>query len=279
MIEEQAFELAPLSFYPNYRIINAMCRVFAYTGNANATLLQSALTQFGKLAETGKVRSDSPPGHPDGWGLVSYQSGALAFHKKEPASAAGNPAFAEAARTLAARHPALVIGHLRKASVGNNLTQNTHPFWLENLSFCHNGTVKNFEKIALSSESKELRKGTSDSEWLFLRLRELFAENPTRAFPQLVKQVRTLDYSAFIVLFSDGKKLWALREVNEQESSIRSERALDTYYTLFLGATKSGATFICSEPLEIQGATWTPIKNHELITIESRISSISQVFV
>ena|SRR3989338_4612792 len=254
-----------------------MCRLFAITGVQDSELLRNAIMQFGGLAETGKVRSDSTPGHNDGWGLVGYQSGTLVFQEKEPASAAGNPAFSEAARILAARHPMLAIGHLRKASMGNNLLENTHPFWLGNLSFCHNGTVHNFAMIPLTEESRKLRKGTSDSEWLFLRLRELFTENPAEAFPRLAQEVRALDYSAFIVLFSDGKKLWALREVNEKEPAIAREGALDAYYTLFLGTMKAGATLICSESLAIQGVAWTPLHNHELIVIELRTSAVSRV--
>ncbi|MBM3257420.1 MAG: class II glutamine amidotransferase [Candidatus Liptonbacteria bacterium] len=255
-----------------------MCRIFAALGTDDATL-QSALTQFGNLAEVGKVRLGSPPGHKDGWGLASYTNGLPVLLDKEPASAAKNPGFEAIAQKLVEAKPDLTMGHLRKASVGSLALENTQPYSFENLTFCHNGTIQNFEKISLNSESFKLRKGTSDSEWLFLRLRELFLQNPSKSLEQLLKEVRGLDYSAFIILFSNGKTLWALREVNEEESSIKKEGALDSYYTLFLGIVGKGAVLICSEKLDLPGVIWTPLHNHELAEIELGTRTISRSMV
>ena len=249
-----------------------MCRIIAISGKADQSLLVGLLSEFQNLAESGIVRLGSAPGHKDGWGLFGYKNGIITLREKEASSAIKNPKFEIATRALSATSPGIVVGHLRKASIGKNLIENTQPYWLGNLTFCHNGTVKNFQNISLSSKYAKFRKGTSDSEWLFLYIAELFSSQlsltPKEKIEKIVREERTLDYSAFIIIFTDGQNVWALREVNEQDADIREENALDGYYTLFLGTTFEGIRIVCSEKLEVQGIQWEAIKNHELVEIE-----------
>lgn len=254
-----------------------MCRIIAINGKIQQPLLLELLSQFGRLAESGKVRRGTTPGHKDGWGIAGYKDGIISLREKEVASAARSSKFMTAINVLSATSPDLIVGHLRKASVGGNSIENTQPYWLGNLTFCHNGTVNNFKNIPLSPEYAKLRKGTSDSEWLFLRIAESINSQPSMAQQQkiekIVHEVRTLDYSAFIIILTDGKNVWVLREVNEQNISVRKDNALDDYYTLFLGTSDEGAKIVCSEKLEIQGIEWRSIKNHELVVITHETSN------
>ncbi len=258
-----------------------MCRILAITGKQNNEFIETALAQFGGLAETGTIPLGSTPGHKDGWGLVGYRNGAITAYEREPVSAASSPLFKTMLQQIAKMNPDITIGHLRKASpgMGSNLLQNTHPFTFQNYSFCHNGTVRNFETIPLQSDSLKLRKGTTDSEWLFLKLIELrntqSSQTPIDAtLSELLKEVRKLSYTAFNVIFSDGKKVVALREVNEKDSAVIDNNLCDNYYTLFLGTPKNGAPrVICSEKLRLPSVQWDTIKNHELIVLDAETPS------
>ncbi len=264
-----------------------MCRILAITGKQNSEFIETALTQFGGLAETGAIPPGSTLGHKDGWGLVGYRNGAITAYEREPASAASSPLFKTMFQQIAKMNPDITIGHLRKASpgMGSNLLQNTHPFTFQNYSFCHNGTVRNFDTIPLSSDSIKLRKGTTDSEWLFLKLIELRNTQSSKipidtTLVELLKEMRKLPYTAFNIIFSDGKKVVALREVNEKDSAVIKNNLCDNYYTFFLGTPKNGAPrVICSEKLRLPSVQWDTIKNHELVTIDIETSLLTRLSV
>lgn len=247
--------------------------MLAACGTLEARSVSGALTKFGALAECGAVPKNTPPGHKDGWGIAAYDPhGRIVAHEKEPRSAADNPAFAVVVEKIAIVKPMLFVAHLRKASVGGVTPENTQPHVYENFLFCHNGTVKDFESLPLEKAYTKLRKGASDSEWLFYYLVQEIRKNTTSlemAVKNFIEKIRLLKYTACNALFSDGKILYAIREVNEKNERVIEGNLCDFYYTLFLGKiANQKAKIICSQRLDLEGITWSEIPNHAMAVVD-----------
>lgn len=246
-----------------------MCRLLAIIGKSENTAL--LLEQFQILANNGRVPG-TLPGHKDGWGIVGYRKGKIIIYEREPKSAFESGKYNGTVKQVLAAGADIIIGHLRKASVGKNKLVNTHPFIFNNISFAHNGII--FQSDAIPVQLKFVKKirGTSDSERLFdliLQDTDQLNSNTIRqSITRSIKSVRQqLDYRAMNLLVSDGKRLWALREVNTKNKFVR-ERKLMQYYTLFIGTEKkSGAMIVASEKIKAPGIRWAALKNQELVEI------------
>jgi predicted glutamine amidotransferase len=110
--------------------------------------------------------------HPHGWGIGWYRDGVpqrriglLAAHHDET--------FVAAAKGLSA---GVVVAHIRDASIGRVIEENTHPFVHGRWLFAHNGTLARFKRVksvrdALLAEiDPDLRphvRGETDSERCF----------------------------------------------------------------------------------------------------------------
>lgn len=170
--------------------------------------------------------------HPHGWGIGWYVEGAPVIRRGVlPAHA--DDAFARAAGEA---RSAVVVAHVRDASVGAVTAENTHPFVHRRWLFAHNGTVARYRKVqsvrdAIAAEiDADLRaevRGETDSERCFMifvsRLRALGPlEGATlahvrRALEQTTEVVtRLADAGAespttLNLLVSDGRLLAATR--------------------------------------------------------------------
>ncbi len=108
-------------------------------------------------------------GAPNGWGLACYQVGQPLL-RKQPKPFPGPMDFTEMAANLRSN---LVLGHIRCPTVGGQRTENTHPFRFRNWTFCHVGTVSNFDAVkesllrALPDHIKRNIRGKTDSEHIF----------------------------------------------------------------------------------------------------------------
>jgi predicted glutamine amidotransferase len=110
--------------------------------------------------------------HPHGWGIGWYRDGVpqrrlglLAAHHDET--------FVAAAKALSS---GVVVAHVRDASIGRVIEENTHPFVHGRWLFAHNGTLARFKRVravrdALYTEiDPDLRphvRGETDSERCF----------------------------------------------------------------------------------------------------------------
>jgi predicted glutamine amidotransferase len=81
--------------------------------------------------------------HPHGWGIGWYRDGVpqrrvglLAAHHDET--------FVAAARALSS---GVVVAHVRDASIGRVIEENTHPFVHGRWLFAHNGTLARFKRV------------------------------------------------------------------------------------------------------------------------------------
>jgi glutamine amidotransferase len=118
--------------------------------------------------------------HPHGWGIGWYEDGSPRV-RRGILPAHSDEGFLAAGREV---RSALLVAHVREASVGPVRHENTHPFLHDRWLFAHNGTVARFResadvRTALAAEiDPDLRlclRGDTDSErcfYLFLtRLR------------------------------------------------------------------------------------------------------------
>ena len=214
-----------------------MCRLFAYkTKNpesANKMLVQ-ALKEFQKLSEKGCVPCGIPAGHNDGWGIAAYKNGSPFLYTRSTEPAKTDINLRKAIEIIESSKPDLVIAHLRKATTGDNSIKNTHPFLSDNISFCHNGTINGFSKSKTESDSHKFFK-------------QIITEDGN--FKKVYNKIKTTySYTAMNMLFSDGKKLIAVRNWNEQNPKAE-ELKLKEYYTLF-SFKNNHSVFICSESLK-----------------------------
>jgi predicted glutamine amidotransferase len=243
-----------------------MCRLLTLI-EPDPALQDKAVQQFGDLAESGAVPPGLAKGHADGWGVVTYKNGEIQNFEKQPVSAYQNPAFINAASKHSS--PSLLLAHLRKASVGSISPENTQPYVWNSYSFCHNGTIFNPEKLKVSAEFQLAKKGTADSEVLFLWLVQKMNlhPHPEEVFAAAGRELQKLDYTATNILFTDGKLLFALRQANEKNTMVARDNLCDTYYTLFLGKQNGKTKIICSQKLDLDGVTWSEIPNHAFAMI------------
>jgi glutamine amidotransferase len=110
-----------------------------------------------------------PEGAPHGWGMGYYQVDQPLLRKQPKAP----PGPLDITATISRLRTNLIVGHVRSATIGNQRTENTHPFRFRNWIFCHCGTVDKFDLIRedmLRSVPDFIRrniKGKTDSEHLF----------------------------------------------------------------------------------------------------------------
>jgi glutamine amidotransferase len=255
-----------------------MCRILAIAGKINHQESALILEEFQRLAEFGKVPGASN-GHKDGWGIVAYSKGKPFLYARNYKDAFKDQKYSVAVEGLKNKKLDIIIGHLRKASVGSKNTENSHPFVRGAFSFCQNGTVMDSQKIPLKTKFKKIVKGNSDSERLFVyilqRLNEKKKTN-TETIGETIKESaeyiqKNFDYTAMNMVFSDGKQIWALREVNEKNSFVKKYKLI-SYYSLFIGRG-DGFSIICSEKLPLKTLQWKAIKNHEISRILAKNTS------
>lgn len=244
-----------------------MCRLLALI-EPSPKIIRDALGRFQQLARDGQVPPGQAAGHLDGWGLAFYEQKAVTVIK-EPSSAADSALYEETAARLAHDPPRVLIGHLRKASVGGRSLANTHPFSYQHWAFCHNGNLKLDAPLPLAQPDRP--HGQTDSEQYFYQIIEGHEAGLglSDALAKVVaEQQQRGTYTAMNCLLTDGTKVLALREVNERHEAVLSQGLADSYYTLFMGCDESGQTrVVSSEMINLRGIIWRPIANHEVVAL------------
>ncbi len=111
--------------------------------------------------------------HPHGWG-IGWWEGATPRVRKGLLPAHSDENFVSAARGA---RSAVVIAHVRDASIGPVTAENTHPFSHGRWLFAHNGTVARFKRSSavrdailaeVDADLRPLVRGDTDSERIFL---------------------------------------------------------------------------------------------------------------
>lgn len=136
-----------------------MCRLFGMSGG------ERRVRATFWLLEAPDSLSQQSRREPDGTGLGVFDEHGQPVVAKQPLAAYEDHAFADAAREVVSR---TFVAHVRYASTGGLVPQNTHPFEQEGRLFAHNGVIGGLD--ALDDElgpDRSLVQGDTDSERFF----------------------------------------------------------------------------------------------------------------
>ncbi len=194
-----------------------MCRMLGIYGEVD-NWKEIALS-FSQHAETGKVppKKGTLPGHKDGWGMAVSDSknNTMVILDRQPGSAADADRFKQTL-TAIKKQPTIFICHLRKASPGIAVTlKNIHPFFADDFSFIHNGTIYQSESLP-RDPSLQMTSDGSDSEhffhYLLTQLKKKAAGlESAQSLAQAFSAI-TVDYTALNSFLTNGRELFVIRK-------------------------------------------------------------------
>ncbi len=243
-----------------------MCRLLGLYGTPPQPVW-NVLDGFYPLCTEGVIKCTMKSGHLDGWGISGFsQSRAVYFGRSSEPADTERKKFLDATQKAQASSSSIIIAHLRKASAGSRDIRNTHPFHHRDWVFAHNGTIFNVSDLPLVDAEPH---GQTDSErfmlWLLEQVRN--EDDVTQALSKTLAESRsTLRYSSLTFVLSDGKSLWAYREIGNKNLELgetREER--EKYYTLYRTRLPQGAQVVCSEPIPAISRDWTALESGTLV--------------
>jgi len=242
-----------------------MCRIAAYSGPSrplediivrpsHSLLTQSQHAEEAKLAVNG-----------DGFGVSWYrEADAIPGVYRDVMPAWSDSNLTSLSRMVSSH---LFIAHVRASTTGATSRENCHPFAFSNWSFSHNGQVPHINRIrrdleaALPDDLYNARRGTTDSELIFLTLlRHGLAYDVDRAWAATLadfkpnvgeKPVR------MTCVFSDGTTLFAMRYASDNKCP-----------TLYLSDWEGGR-LLASEPLGGDTKTWKAVMPNRVLRISA----------
>lgn len=243
-----------------------MCRIAAYQGpsipleNIITKPKHSLLTQSQNAAES-KLAVNG-----DGFGIAWYDG----LHTAPGLYRDVLPAWADENLMTISRmiRAPLFLAHVRASTVGETVRTNCHPFSFGRWSFCHNGQVPHIGRVRrrmeadLSDALYMARRGSTDSELLFLSLLNLgLDDDPVTAFERLIKAIGPDAPDGPVRLtcvLSDGASLYALRHASDGRAP-----------TLYVSSTlDNGGRALASEPLDGCLDRWRAVPIDTLFRME-----------
>ena len=222
-----------------------MCRMYASVGPTGPPAEE--LLAFRGLCERG---CGGP--HDDGWGIVGYREPGAPHTLGKSIEPADRDKSYEVAAHEAAAYP-LVVAHLRKASLGGRTFENTHPFTMGPWTFAHNGTLDATYVQRFGAPNQDL----NDSRVFFQRLHGHLDRDPLQALRLTLREVQEqrFPYDSLTVLLTDGRRLWAMREVREDHA----------YYELHW-QRRGDRVVLCQEP--VLDGSWEALPDRHVAVIE-----------
>ena len=179
-----------------------MCRVFGCVAAEPVSIRHELLE-----AENPMVRQSED--HDSGWGMAVYRrtDGADPRLLRFPQAAFEDDGFLGATDSRGR----IFNVHVRRATMGGLSLENTHPFVLGNYSYCHNGTIMRYPRLA--EPGTAAAQGDTDSEHFFnFLMRDYDPGEPVESLRRTVTAtVERSPFSGLNFLFSDGERLYAYR--------------------------------------------------------------------
>jgi glutamine amidotransferase len=179
-----------------------MCRVLGCVAAGPVTLRHELLE-----ADNPLIRQSED--HDSGWGVAVYRrgEGEEPICRRFPEAAFEDDGFAEATE-LRGR---IFNAHVRRATMGGLVLDNTHPFCLGPYSFGHNGTILHFPRLLELGVPKP--QGTTDSEHFFNYLMSHLDRGDVVASLRhaVTAVIERSSFSGLNFLFCDGERLYAYR--------------------------------------------------------------------
>jgi glutamine amidotransferase len=261
-----------------------MCRLFAMSGGARE--VQATFWLVDAPASL-LLQSDAQP---NGVGLGTFtQDGTPEVYRK-PVAASRSQTFIAGAQRVRSR---TFVAHIRLATAGEPLVENTHPFEQHGRLFAHNGIVGDLPELRRRVGSyADLVRGSTDSELYFALITRRIDEaggdvsaGITAAVQEVARELPL--FSLNLVLATPGE-LWALRYPESRELWIL-ERSLGGFADPggFGERSVSGMLRVLSADFSILPATviasermdtspdWRLLQSGELLHIdpEQRVTS------
>ena len=216
------------------------------------------LLDLRKVAEVGLHQDGSPPGHGDGWGIVSFRGGSPRYIGRSCRPMFIDNSFDSALEDVKKTGPPnVLIAHARALSTGAATIPNTHPFIIDGLVLCHNGTVRN-----IKFEPRHPSRGETDTERLLARLADRVEDSGDleRSIKELIlKDIHSHEYTAAIMFISDGRRMFAYRDVGPWNS--------EAYYDLKMAIRPDCVIFFQETQVNLAGEV-SQIRNGELVVVD-----------
>ena len=216
-----------------------------------------SLTALKDVSCSGRVPGRKEAGHRDGWGIVAFNDGTPEYVGRSTEWACQDPGFESALdQVMITKPPSILIAHTRAASTGGAKLENTHPFIVDGIALAHNGTINGF-----APSTKRARKVDTDSELLALVLVDRCEEmdDTKKALKSVIREeVDTHEFSAVVLLVSDGKKLFGYRDYSSEKTA--------AYYDLNVLSQSGSVVLFQESPKQLTGQL-SQIRKRELVTI------------
>ena len=245
-----------------------MCRIASYVGPAIPLENIVVAPRHSLVAQSQNASEGKLTVHGDGFGVAWYNDRSTEpglFLDEHPAWADDN--LAQLCRMVSSP---LFMAHVRAANMGEVNRANCHPFALGRWSFCHNGQVPHFPAIKRRLEASlpdhlyEARRGSTDSEMIFLSLlANGLDDDLAGALRRTISDFTDVDTVRPIKLtcvFSDGESLYGFRFASTGKPPM-------LYVS---GLLDNGGRAIASEPLTGVSDGWDAIPPNTLVRLDHR---------
>jgi predicted glutamine amidotransferase len=234
-----------------------MCRLFGLISRSDSDvrywMLEAARPFIGWSNE-----------HCHGWGIGWYKGGAAQF-EKEPIPAHDSAKFDETARNAKSH---IFVCHLRKATQGRQIYNNSQPFNSGKWIFAYNGTVDREYLMTRLTNARQSIVGETDSEIYFHWLLQNLEKGEVEGLRFGIEELRNREYTALNFLMSDGHTLYAYWE----KSSSAKVLCQDYYQLHYSEVTKpKGAIVVCSERLDDK--EWLQIPHRSLLIVSEQLKT------
>ncbi len=189
-----------------------MCRMLGYVTKHQTTipkLLGDSYSSFECLSRAQ---------HGDGWGIGWLENGSVRV-AKAPSAAQRDPQYHDA---IAKALSNAAILHYRWATMNLSVNlENTHPFLISDVAFCHNGSVPSLDVLEgyIDPQYRGMLHGTTDSEAYFgALLSSGLKDDPLDALVSTVRKlVESCTYSSLNAMVLTPKSLYVVSAHNDEE--------------------------------------------------------------
>ena len=264
----------------------AMCRLYGFMSNEPAKV--ECTLVYAQNALMVQSREDiAGRSHADGWGLATYENNHPRIERQAWAAYHGEH-FRRAAERI---YSCNIIAHVRRATVGPPLIDNTHPFWHGRFAFAHNGTVTGFDVVrqrlrrAMTESHRAAIRGSTDSEHVFRYLLSQHERHSGRPLLETLRAVveKLLEWCkeagpsselGLNLMLSDGDQLVGSR-VGRSLSYVERDGVYDCEVCGFPHihhdpAREFRAVVVASEPITHE--SWHSVPDYSLFRIAPRIA-------
>ncbi|MGC4042291.1 MAG: class II glutamine amidotransferase [Armatimonas sp.] len=229
-----------------------------------------------RQAMIGQVLEGTEPGHHDSWGVGWFDDSGQISLLRQTGSASDSAFYVFAAEAAQRQGARIVLGHLRKASVGAVISENAHPIRIDplpgegrdSLLMAHNGTLNASFLESLREDLRERGRSEASSDndtvilaaWLAGRIDpEARGESLADALRDLISRGAddpVAAYTGINLLIGLSGSLYALRWFSKAPD----------YYTLWRKPLENGGWLVASERTD-SAPEWEALTPGRLYTL------------